>query len=239
MHKKIIIAHRGASAYAKENSIESFRKAIEIGADMIEFDVRRTKDDIFTAYHDEFINDKTINELTYDEIKKNAGDILTVEEILRLTKGKIKLDVELKEEGYEGEIIELLLAYFKEDEFVTTSFNDTSLKAIKSRHPNLRVGLLLGKDKPKNLILTRFSELYPIKRAIQAEADFLAPHWKLLKLGFLERARKNHMPISVWTVNDEEKIRKFLNNDIIEAIITDKPDVAISLQKRITSPNSG
>ncbi len=98
---------------------------------------------------------------------------------------------------------------------------------------------MLGKNKPKNLILTRFSELYPIKRAIQAEADFLAPHWKLLKLGFLERARKNQMPIFIWTVNDKEKIQKFLNDDIIEAIITDKPDVAISLQNRITSPDSG
>lgn len=236
INKKLIIAHRGASANAKENSMDALRKSIQIGADMIEFDVRRTKDDIFIAYHDEFINNNPINEILYDEIKKIDNDILTVEEILGFTKGKIKLDVELKEEGYEEEIIELLLRYFKKDEFVITSFNDTSLKKIKSRYPNLRVGLLLGKDKSKNPILTQFSELFPIKRAIQAKADFLVPNWKLLKLGFLKRARKNNMPVFVWTVNDEEMIKEFLNNNLIEAIITDKPDIAVSLQT--VSPNN-
>jgi len=60
MDLPMIIAHRGASALAVENTIESFRKAIDLGADMIEFDVRRTKDKVFVVYHDKFLKGKLI-----------------------------------------------------------------------------------------------------------------------------------------------------------------------------------
>ena len=238
MTKKLIIAHRGASSLTKENTIESFEKAIACDSDMIEFDVRKTRDGICIVYHDEFINDKMINELKYKQIKEIDGSIPTLEEILKLTKGKIRLDVELKEDAYEEEVIKMLLRYFKEDEFVITSFNDESLRTIKSSYPNLRVGLLLGKNKPRNLVITRLSELFPFKRVIQSKADFIVPHWKLLRFGFLGRAERKHKPVWVWTVNDKAKIKAFLNDSRIETIITDKPDLAISLRKEITSPNS-
>ena len=237
--KKIIIAHRGASAYANENTVESLKKAIASGADMIEFDVRRTKDNVFIVYHDEFIQDKSTRELTckdIDRIGQNQGfDILTVEEVLKCTSGKIKLDVELKEEGYEKEITELVLKFFKEDEFVITSFNDSSLKVIKDNYPNIKVGLLLGKKKPKNIIVTILSELFSIKRCIKAKADFLVPHRKLLRFGFLKRAKRNDKPVFVWTVNDKKLIWKLLNDKRIDAIITDKPDLAVLLWGKIAS----
>jgi len=131
MTKKLIIAHRGASSLSKENTIESFEKAIACDSDMIEFDVRKTRDGICIVYHDEFINDKMINELKYKQIKEIDESIPTLEEVLKLTKGKIRLDVELKEDAYEEEVIKMLLRYFKEDEFVITSFNDKSLRTIK------------------------------------------------------------------------------------------------------------
>ena len=230
----MIIAHRGASSLAKGNTVESFEKAITCGSDMVEFDVRKTKDSIFIVYHDKLIHDKLISELKYQQVKKIDADIPTFEEILKLTQGKIKLDVELKEEGYETKIVEMLLRYFKENEFVITSFNDNSLRKIKNSYPHLKVGLLLGKDKPKKLIATRISELFPIKRAIHAKADFLAPHWKLLRWGFLRRAKNNNKPVFVWTVNDEKMMKVFLKDDRIEAIITDKPDLAASLMNTST-----
>ena len=76
---------------------------------MIEFDVRRTKDNVFIAFHDGFIQGKSIKDLTYEaisQIARNQGfDIPTVEEVLKWSRGKIKFDVELKEEGYEKEIV--------------------------------------------------------------------------------------------------------------------------------------
>jgi glycerophosphoryl diester phosphodiesterase len=232
--KKLIIAHRGAPGDSKENTIESFEKAIALGADMIEFDVRRTKDNIFISYHDETVQGRPIGDFTYEDVSQTAGDrgfhIPTVEEVLKWSRGKIKLDVELKEQGYEKEIVELLSKYFKEDQFVITSFNDSSLKTIKDIDPHIKVGILLGKS---NLpLLTRLSEFFPMKRCKRAKADFLAAHWKLLRFGFLERARRNNRPVFVWTVNDQEMMRKLFRDGRIHALVTDKPDLAISLREK-------
>ena len=231
----MIIAHRGAPGYAKENTIESFEKAIALGADMIEFDVRRTKDNVFIVHHDEFIQSKFIKELTCEEIsevaRKQGFAIPTVEEVLKSTRGKIKLDVELKEEGYEREIVELLSKYFKEDQFVITSFSDSSLKTIKKNYPDIKVGLLLGKFRAP--IWTRISEFFPMIRYRRARADFLVAHWRLLRAGFLERAQRNHKPVIVWTVNDEKMMERLFQDRRVYAMITDKPDLAVSFRKRL------
>ncbi len=234
--KKLIIAHRGASRFAKENTIESFEKALDLGADMIEFDVRRTKDDILIAFHDEMIQGGSVKELPYETIRQTARnqgfDIPTLEEVLKWARGKIRLDVELKEEGYEKEAVELLLGYLEEDQFLITSFNDVSISVIKERYPEIEAGLILGKGIPSYHILTRIQELYPMKRCERAGADFLVAHLKLLQLGFLERARRNHLPVFVWTANDEKTIKKLLHDPRVYAIVTDKPDLAVSLRKK-------
>jgi glycerophosphoryl diester phosphodiesterase len=231
----LIIAHRGAPSYAKENTIESFEKAMALGADMVEFDVRRTKDNIFIAYHDGFIQGKTIKALTYRDIRRIAKDqgfdLPTVEGVLKCAGGRIKLDVELKEEGYEKEIIELLLKYFKKNQFIITSFNDSSLKTIKGNHPDIKVGLLLGKLRAP--VLMRIAEFFPMRRYGKAEADLLVAHWKLLRAGFLERARRGHKPVIVWTVNDEEMIRRLLKDKGVYGIVTDRPDLAVSLRREL------
>jgi glycerophosphoryl diester phosphodiesterase len=237
--KKLIIGHRGAPSYAKENTINSFKKAMALGADMIEFDVRRTKDNVFIVYHDGFIQGKLIKELTYKEISKIARDrgfdLPTLEKVLKWSRGRIKLDVELKEEGYEKGIVELLSKYLKEDQFVITSFNDSSLKSIKDNYPDIKVGLLLGKFRAP--LLTRISEFFSSKRYRKAKADFLAAHWKLLRFGFLERAQRSRKPVFVWTVNDEEMMWKLLHDKRVHAIVTDKPDLAVSLRKKLLQQN--
>jgi glycerophosphoryl diester phosphodiesterase len=237
LKEKLIIAHRGSSIDAKENTIESFERASILGADMIEFDVRRTKDDVLIAFHDEMIQGHSSRDLTFGmigQMARNQGfDVPTVKEILKWSRGKIKLDVELKEEGYEKEIVELLSGYFEKDQFVITSFNDASLRVIKERYPDIKTGLILGRDLPSYRILTQLRELFPVKRCKKARADFLVAHLKLLRLGFLERARRNHLPVFVWTVNAEETIWKLLHDRRVYAIITDKPELAVSLRKKV------
>ena len=240
MKKKIIIAHRGAPAFARENTIESFRKAIELGADMIEFDVRRTKDHGLIAHHDELMEGKPIRDLAYEEIFKMARDqgfsLATLEEVLQCTKGKIKLDIELKEQGYEKEVVTLISRYFQEDQFVITSFHDPCIKRIKENDPGIKTGLILGIWKPSNLIFPRLLEFFPIRRCKKARADFLVPNWELLKFGFLARMKRENIPVFVWTVNDEEMIRTLLHDERVDGIITDRPDVAISLRQKMDSP---
>jgi len=235
INQKLIIAHRGAPSDARENTIKSFERAIALGADMIEFDVRRTKDNVLIAYHDESVQGMPVKELrfeTIDQMARSQGfEIPTVEEVLRLTRGRIKLDVELKEEGYEKEMVELISRYFEEDQLVVTSFNDASLKTIKGDYPRIQVGLILGKSKAS--VWTRISEFFPTKRCNEAKADFMAVHWKLLRFGFLGRAERNKILVFVWTVNEEEMIRKLLQDRRICAIVTDKVDLAVSLREKI------
>lgn len=232
--QKLIIGHRGAPGYAKENTIASFEKAMTLGADMIEFDVRRTRDHVLIVYHDDSIQDRPIKDLTYEEVSqigRNQGfDIPTVEEVLKWSCGKIKLDVELKEEGYEKGIVALLSRYLEKDQFIITSFNDPSLRIIKDNDPDIKVGLLLGKS--KGPFLSGISELFPIKRCNKAKADVLAAHWKLLRFGFLDRAERNNKPVFVWTVNDEGMIWTLLHDRRVHAIVTDRPDRAVSLRKK-------
>jgi glycerophosphoryl diester phosphodiesterase len=236
MRKTIIIAHRGASAFAKENTLESFKSAIELGADMVEFDVRRTKDSVLIVHHDELMGGKPIHDLTYAEMVALTRDqgfsIATLEEVLQYASGKIRLDVELKEEGYEKEVVALLSRYLKQDQFVVTSFYDSCIKRIKENDPNIQGGLILGISKPKNPIRTRLSEFFPLGRCKKAKADFLVPHWRLLRFGFLERVEKGNKRIFVWTINDQEMIWKCLQEERIDGIITDRPDLALALRQK-------
>ncbi len=208
---------------------------------MIEFDVRRTKDGLLIVFHDERIQGKPVNNLVYEEIKQIAGNqgfhLPTVEEVLKWVRGRIKLDVELKEGGHEKKLAELLIRYLKEDQFVITSFNDSSLKIIKDGYPNIQIGLLLGKFEAPPW--TRISEFFPVRRCKKAKADFLVVHFKLLRFGFLERVRRNHKSVFVWTVNDEETIWKLLNDERVCAIITDRPDLAVSLREKWLQQHAG
>ncbi len=229
--KPLIVAHRGFHLEAQENTIEAYQAAINAGADAIEFDVRKTKDAVLIAFHDASIDDQSVNDLTFDELNKiaaqNGFQIPRIEDIFALAKNKIKLDVELKEQGYEQEVLSLLLKYFQADEFIVSSFNDESLLIVKAFCSVVKTGLILGKYKPEKLITTRISEIFPIKRAVRVNADLLIPHFQLLTLGFLNRALQTDLEILVWTVNDDRFIDRYLNHSQIAGIITDRVDLAI------------
>ena len=92
----MVAAHRGVAAGAAQNTIAAFTNAIEVGADMIEFDVRRTRDGELIAFHDAVAGGVPVSGLTRDEIEAAAGvrpPLLA--EVLRVCAGRIRLDVEL------------------------------------------------------------------------------------------------------------------------------------------------
>ncbi len=236
MKKTLIVAHRGASAYAHENTIEAFRIAIEMNADMIETDVRRTIDGILVLHHDEHIGNRLIRELTFAEASgaalEGGGYILpTLEETLQYVKGKIKLDLELKEAGYELGVADMAAHQLERDEFVLTSFKEPSVRIIKENRPDLTCGLLMNISLYKRPGLSIESVLSPIRRQKRCKADFLLPHWEIIKFGFLNRIRKKTRPVFVWTVNDRRMIRKLLGEEMVSGIVTDHPDIAVFLRE--------
>jgi glycerophosphoryl diester phosphodiesterase len=233
MNRPLIVAHRGASALAAENTLASFAKAIEIGADMIEFDVRRTKDGVMIAFHDPAIAGHPIRELTHREanqlVSAKGVAIPTVAEVLRLTQGRIRLDVELKEAGYEESVAGLLAQYLQPADFVVTSFNDRVIRTIKQIYPEARTGLLLGKGQPYRPLPFSFSELFPAGRVEACHADLVVAHYRLLKLGFLDRMRQKGLPVYVWTVDDPLLLQQLLRDPRVAAVITNRPDLALAL----------
>jgi glycerophosphoryl diester phosphodiesterase len=238
----LIVAHRGFTAQHRENTLEAFNEAIGIGADMIELDVRVTSDNVIVVLHDDCIDGIPLSETTYKDLNERTAHrgfkIPRIEEVIELTKGRINLDIELKEEGYEAQVVNILLKVLNPDDYIITTFHDFSLHKIKSQFPEIKVGLLLGLDKPKRIIITRYRELFPLHRCKITKTDLIAPHWKLLKFGFLNRAKKHNYPVHIWTVNEDRLLEKYINDDRIRAIITDKPDRAIAIRKKLSQSAS-
>jgi glycerophosphoryl diester phosphodiesterase len=233
-----IVAHRGKTSLSKsENTIEAFQKAIELGISQIEFDLRITQDGRTICYHDPTIDGVAIKDLQYHElldISRSKGfEIPLFEDILKLCRDRIALDIELKEEGYEEGIVDLTTQYFSYSDFVIKSFNDVTVSKVKNLDPQIKVGILLGKITKKHPITGIFLEFFPEYRILKTGADFVAPNYRLLKFGFTWRMKLLKREIYVWTVNDERRLAKLMRNKYINAIITDRPELALKLLDRL------
>lgn len=200
----LVVAHRGASALAPENTLEAFEMAIEVGADMVEFDVRVTADGTLVVCHD------PLPPVPYSELSTKPP---TLAQVVETCDGRIALDVEIKVSGVEADVLAVVRTRFATDEFVVTSFLDDVVRASKQQCPELRAGLLLAPD-------------HVFTAGHRFDADFLAPHVALLDEAALEDARE----LVVWTVNDAERLRRCLADSRLDAVITDDPELALSLR---------
>ena len=142
-----VISHRGrTSQNNQDNTLHSVQDAISLGIDMVEVDVRRTKDLEIICYHDEDIDGELISNLDYSEILSIDPKVPTLDQILWAAKQKIEIDVELKEHGYENEVISLVLDYFDYDGFIMKSFSRPAVRRIKELDSKIETGFLLGKS---------------------------------------------------------------------------------------------
>ncbi|WP_167959306.1 glycerophosphodiester phosphodiesterase [Anaerosporobacter faecicola] len=223
--KPLIIAHRGAKSLAKhENTLESFQIAIDMKLNMVEFDIRQTKDKQLVIYHNPTIAHKKISDLTYRQLtiiaQKKRLEIPLLETVLQLCQGKIRLDVEIKEPGYEKEVVSLVTRYFGYDEFIMISFYDSVIKKVKLLDPKIRTGLLIGLENAT--LRQRIQEIYPVQRLKNTNADFVAAHYYLVTRFLLYLCKKHHYDLVVWTVNRDKVFHK-LRKQRVTAIVTDYP----------------
>ncbi|MBO6115118.1 MAG: glycerophosphodiester phosphodiesterase [Lachnospiraceae bacterium] len=228
----VIIAHRGASALARhENTLEAFKIAIKLKADYVEFDIRKTKDNQLIVFHDDEIDNKAISTLTYDRLcsitSRENYRVPLLSEVLELCKGKIKLDIELKESGYEKRIVDMVTKLYRYDEFMMKSFIDSAVKAVHDYDPYIKTGLLLGKK--GGSLKTKLHEFFPMTRLAACNADFVSPYYKLATVGFIKRMKLYNKPVYVWTVNRARNIGKCILNHV-DGIITDKPNVGLNVR---------
>lgn len=233
--KTLIVAHRGAKGLVKiENSIESFDKAIEVNSDIIETDIRKTKDNIIIINHDPTINNMLIKEHTYSELKEvcdNLGyHLLTLDEAMQIYHDKITFDIELKEVGYEQEILDIVLKYLKPSEFFVRSFHDEAILNIKTLCPEVYAYLLVGRGNITKK--ERLSEIFPRKRMKKCKADGISPLYKIMIFGFVKRMHMHNIKVSTWTVNDEELMKKLIKMRV-DSIVTNYPDLALKLRNEL------
>jgi glycerophosphoryl diester phosphodiesterase len=224
----LVVAHRGASAGAVDNSLDAFASAIALGADLIEFDVRRPADDQLIAFHDAAVGGRPVGALTRAEIGAAVGHLPPLlHEVLDVARGRIGLDVELKEDGY---VDRVLAALNGTPDVLITSFLDEVVVEAKRLAPDVRAGLLVGVGHTRQIVKTRLSELSPVPRARACGADLVAMHHALASLGALRRTAEAGLPAYVWTVNDETLLKRFLADPRVAAVITDVPGKALTLR---------
>lgn len=241
MKRPLVIAHRGASGYAPENTMAAFQLAQELGSDGLEFDVQLTRDGIPVVIHDELLTRTTgyqgyVGDLNLNELSKlDAGGwmspkwkgepIPTLEQVLQKYNG-LFLNVELKNSkmaypGLEEKVIELVLKYCKPDQVILSSFNHQSVQKLKQIAPTLPTGLLYSTE-PKQIL----------NYAIEIGAFAVHPDYKLLSQARMESYIKQGLHVNTWTVN-ESRDMEFCIKLGVDGIITNYPDRLHSMLNRI------
>ncbi len=183
----LIIAHRGLSSLYPENTLIAFRKALELGVDFIELDIRLSRDRELMVIHDETLERTTdgkgrVGRLTLSQIKKySAGKwfsdsfkkerVPTLKEVFELIDGKVKLFIEIKQSGIERRLINLIQCYDMTDNIICISYLLESITKIRKLNSSIPVGLLTDRFEPEkskdflraniNMILITFSHLTP------------------------------------------------------------------------------
>jgi glycerophosphoryl diester phosphodiesterase len=240
----LVVAHRGAWGERAQNSLAALEHAISLGCEMVEFDVRRTRDGRLVLFHDERIRGTRVAELDYTELSRRSGRRQTplLEEALEVIAGRIEADVELKEDGYVEAAVTAVSDRLAPDRFRLTSFLDSVLLAARRAGAELRTGLLLGPPGPVELARQRIGPQAAValgasrwadelhRRVRDAGVDFLAPHTSLARGGILGWAAERGLQSFVWTVNDLRSLRAMLSDARVAAVITDRPAQAIALR---------
>jgi glycerophosphoryl diester phosphodiesterase len=215
------IGHRGARAYEPENTLRSFRKALEIGVDAVELDVRKTRDNHLVVIHDADVKRTTngkglIAELTLKEIKQFSTEkgekIPTLEEALDFIDNKAKIIIELKEQGLEEKVLSTIQSKKLEKNVIIVSFLEDALAKTRELNKQIETGLIYAKHKN------------PVKAASELKANYLLPLYRFTHTANVQKAHENNLKVLVWTINTPEEAAEYAKKGV-DGIATDKPDI--------------
>jgi glycerophosphoryl diester phosphodiesterase len=214
----LVIAHRGASWEEPENTLRAFRRAIELGADHVELDVRATGDGVLIAAHNPV-------RLPFGELRERSPDVPTLAEVLEECVGTIGIVLDIKRHDVVERTLALLREYeVDEDPTIVASFSPHAIASTRRLRPALRTIQHLGRVTMRNA----------------------AEHaWGV---GFIDRqattnairgARKLGLASTVYTVNDPARMRALVEMGVT-GIFTDRPDLLReTLHSSATSDEAG
>lgn len=237
-----VMAHRGLSADAPENTLYAFSDAISVGADFIELDVQQTRDGVLVVMHDSNLKrttgvNKDIWDVDYADIQNlDAGSwfdpayanarIPTLEETLQFVDKRAKLNIEIKptkhgSDTLEQDVAELITQYQYTDACYVTSFSYGSLKKIKEANPEIRTGYLMS---------VAYGQFYSLKYA-----DAFSLNKVFVTSQVVNAAHQQGKQIFAWTVNSMSEVRSLCNLHV-DSIITDDP---VMVQNVISRDSTG
>lgn len=232
----LILAHRGASGYAPENTIAAFNLAKSMGADGFELDVHLSSDNRLVVIHDEtldrttdgtgFVGLKTFSELkaldaSYGKPNYSNEKIPELVEVLDIIQGtQMIINIEIKTDivqysGIEEKCFETVKSMGLLDQIIFSSFNHYSLVKLRALSSKAKIGVLYSDG------------LYePWNYARLLRADYLHPFWPNIHFpNYISDSLKMGIGINAWTVNDTKNMRFCLENNV--GLITNYPDKAI------------
>lgn len=231
------LAHRGASAYAPENTLAAFDLAFEMGADGVELDVTLSSDRVPVIIHDDKVDRTTnghglIQQMTLAQIKqldagrwfgdKFAGErIPTLDQVLERIGKRGLVNIELKgmavrDDGLEAAVASVVEQVHANDHVIFSSFNPFSLYRMSKILPAVPRGLLYADDLP---VFLRRAWLRPLARPTA-----MHPKHTMITPAFVSWARGKGYAINTWTVNEPDEMQRLIALGI-NAIITNKPDI--------------
>ncbi len=223
----LVMAHRGASKDAPENTLPAFEKAVEYKADYIELDVQETKDGAVVVTHD--VNTKRVTgvndyvwNMTLDEIKKldaayyfdgfSDVRIPTLQEVFEDVGGEIKFNIELKynrhTKNLAKSVADIITEYGLEDDCVITSSKKAALEDMKELMPDIPCGYILS---------VSIGKYYNLECA-----DFFSLDLNYVTKKSLAKCHRVAKPVNAWTVNTTETMEKMIALGV-DSIITDDP----------------
>lgn len=232
-----ISGHQDGAEQRSPVTHESYRAAAESGADYVELDVRRTRDGVLVVHHDADCGrpGAAVADLYYSELCGCLGrTVPRVADVLGILAGKVAGHLDLKETGYEADVVGLALDAFGPDGFVVTTLEDVSIARISREFPSVRTALSLGRDlgglPPYRRTAARLSEIFPVRRLKACGAQFAALNYRLVLAGVLGRCAANGIGTMLWTVDRDELITRFLKDPRVDVVITNHPERARALR---------
>lgn len=202
----MIMGHRGAAALEPENTLLSIERAMEIGVDAVEIDVRLSKDKEIVVIHDSTVDRTTngtgpVSSYALKEMKKlDAGKgetIPTLDEVIDLIGNQVMLVIELKEEGTERKVVELIKRNNLDDNVYVISFWHSLVRAVKELDSRIKTGILLVGCPVDACIAT------------QASANALVMKYTFVNRKFVEIAHKEGLKVFIWNIDDRHLLKPY------------------------------
>ncbi len=223
----MIMGHRGAAALEPENTLLSIERAMEIGVDAVEIDVRLSEDKEIVVIHDSTVDRTTngtgpVSSYALKEIKKlDAGKgerIPTLDEVVDLIGNKVRLVIELKEEGTERKVVKLIKRNNLYDNVYVISFWHSLVKAVKKMDSRIKTGVLLVGCPVDACIATR------------ASANALVMKYTFVNRKFVQIAHKEGLKVFIWNIDDQQLLKAY-DDMRVDGIGSNDPRVLVEYFK--------